>query len=47
MLIGVDGYDATVIGGASLVVLVVALLAGALPARRATSVNPVDALRAD
>jgi ABC-type antimicrobial peptide transport system permease subunit len=47
LLIGVDGYDATVIGGAALLVLVVALLAGVLPARRATSVNPVDALRAD
>jgi len=47
MLIGVEGYDATVIGGAALLVLVVAFLAGAVPARRATSVNPVVALRAD
>jgi ABC-type antimicrobial peptide transport system permease subunit len=47
MLIGVEGYDATVIVSAALLMLVVAFLAGALPARRATSVNPVVALRAD
>jgi len=47
MLIGVDGYDAGVIGGAALLVVLVALLAGALPARRASAVNPIEALRAD
>jgi ABC-type antimicrobial peptide transport system permease subunit len=47
MLIGVDGYDAPVIGGATLLVLIVALVAGALPARRATAVNPIEALRTE
>ena len=47
MLIGVDGYDATVIAGAAMLAVIVALLAGALPARRASTVNPIEALRAD
>jgi predicted permease len=47
MLIGVDGYDVAVIGGAVLLVLCVAFVAGALPARRASAVNPIEALRAD
>ena len=47
MLIGVDGYDATVIAGAAMLAVIVALLAGALPARRASAVNPIEALRAD
>ena len=45
LLFGVEGYDAAVIGGATLLVLIVALAAGGLPARRATRVNPIDALR--
>jgi ABC-type antimicrobial peptide transport system permease subunit len=36
-----------VIAGAAIVALVVALLAGAFPARRASAVNPIDALRMD
>jgi ABC-type antimicrobial peptide transport system permease subunit len=47
MLIGVDGYDVAVIGGAVILVLCVAFVAGALPARRASAVNPIEALRAD
>jgi predicted permease len=47
MLTGVDGYDATVIAGAAMLAVIVALLAGALPARRASAVNPIEALRAD
>jgi len=47
MLIGVEGYDVAVIGGAALLVLCVAFMAGALPARRASAVNPIEALRAD
>lgn len=47
LLVGVDGYDAGVIAGAAIVALVVALLAGAFPARRASAVNPIDALRMD
>jgi predicted permease len=47
MLIGVDGYDATIIAGAAMLAVIVALLAGALPARRASAVSPIEALRAD
>jgi ABC-type antimicrobial peptide transport system permease subunit len=47
MLIGVDGYDVAVIGGAALLVLCVAFIAGAVPARRASTVNPIEALRMD
>ena len=45
MLFGVEGSAAAIIGAAALVVVVVALAAGALPARRATTVNPIEALR--
>ena len=45
MLFGVEKSDASIIGAAALVVVVVALAAGALPARRATTVNPIEALR--
>jgi len=47
MLFGVEGTDAGIIGAAALVVVVVALAAGVLPARHAASVNPIDALRVD
>jgi ABC-type antimicrobial peptide transport system permease subunit len=45
LLFGVGENDAAIIGAAALVVAVVALAAGALPARRATIVNPIEALR--
>jgi putative ABC transport system permease protein len=45
LLFGVEGDDAGIIGAAALVVGVVAVAAGALPARRATTVNPIEALR--
>jgi predicted permease len=45
MLFGVEGTDAAIIVAAVLVVVVVAVAAGILPARRATSVNPIVALR--
>ena len=45
LLFGVTGYVGAVIAGAALLVLVVAMAAGALPARRATTVNPIEALR--
>jgi predicted permease len=39
--------DPTIIGAALLIVIVVALLAATLPARRALGVDPIEALRAD
>ena len=45
MLFGVEGTAAAIIGAAALIVVVVALAAGALPARRATTANPIEALR--
>jgi putative ABC transport system permease protein len=45
MLFGVEGNSAAIIGAAALVVVVVALAAGAVPARRATTVNPIEVLR--
>jgi ABC-type antimicrobial peptide transport system permease subunit len=47
LLFGVERYDAAVVGGAAVLVSVVGLCAGVLPARRATLVNPVEALRGD
>jgi predicted permease len=47
MLFGVEGTATGIIGAATLVVVVVALAAGVLPARRATSVNPIEALRVE
>ena len=47
LLFGLDGFNGAIIGGASVAVIGVALLSGVLPARRAASVNPVEALRAD
>jgi len=47
MLFRVEGYNITVIGGAALLVVVVSLAAAAPPARRATSVNPIEALRVE
>jgi predicted permease len=47
MLFGVERQSTAVIGAAALVVLAVAIGAAVLPARRAASVNPVEALRAE
>jgi predicted lysophospholipase L1 biosynthesis ABC-type transport system permease subunit len=44
-LFGVTSRDGTVIAGAVAALTVAALLAGYFPARRATRVNPVEALR--
>jgi ABC-type antimicrobial peptide transport system permease subunit len=44
-LFGVGAMDGVTIAGAVLLVTVVALAASALPARRAASVSPMEALR--
>jgi macrolide transport system ATP-binding/permease protein len=47
LLFGVSMWDVTTLAGVALVLAVAALLASYLPARRAASVNPVEALRAE
>jgi predicted permease len=47
LLFGIEGFDLRAIGAATLVVVVVALLAGLLPARRAARIEPTVALRAE
>lgn len=47
LLFEVGSTDALTFGGVSALILVVALTASYLPARRAAQVDPVDALRAD
>ena len=46
-LFGVRPMDAATLSGAAAVLLVVCLVASAVPARRAGAVNPLDALRAE
>jgi predicted permease len=47
LLFGVQAWDVWTLGGVSLVLAASALTASYLPARRAASINPVDALRAE
>jgi ABC-type antimicrobial peptide transport system permease subunit len=46
-LFGVGAMDGATIAGSTALVAVAALAAAALPARRATSLNPVEALRTE
>jgi predicted permease len=47
LLFGVDSWDMTTLAGVAAILWIAALLASFLPARRAASVNPVEALRAE
>jgi predicted permease len=47
MLFGLSPSDLSTITGVSLLLLLVALFAGYLPARRASSIDPMDALRTE
>ncbi len=47
LLFGVEPVDVPTIVGAGLLLLVVALVASAIPARRATTVDPMTALRSE
>jgi len=47
VLFGLDGSAPTIVGSAVVLVVAVAFAAGFVPARRASLVNPVDALRAE
>jgi macrolide transport system ATP-binding/permease protein len=47
LLFGVKAWDATTLIGVGLVLAVASLMASFLPARRAASMNPTEALRAE
>jgi ABC-type lipoprotein release transport system permease subunit len=47
ILFGVSSWDASTLAGVAVVLALAAMLASYIPARRAASVNPVEALRVE
>jgi ABC-type lipoprotein release transport system permease subunit len=47
LLFSTPAWDAPTLAGVAVTLAIAALLASYVPARRAASVNPVDALRAE
>jgi ABC-type antimicrobial peptide transport system permease subunit len=47
MLYGVDSYDLTALAGAPLMLVIFAAVAAFIPARRAASIEPMQALRTE
>ena len=47
LLFGVSTWDVSTLAGVAVMLAVASLLASYIPARRAASVNPVDALRSE
>jgi len=47
MLFGISAFDPMTLGGALVVLTLVTLFAAAIPALRAASVDPIEALRAE
>jgi ABC-type antimicrobial peptide transport system permease subunit len=47
LLFGVDSWDVSTLAGAAAVFAISALLASYIPARRAASINPIEALRTE
>ena len=47
LLFGIQAWDATTLAAVAVTLGVAAMLASYIPARRAASVNPVEALRAE
>ena len=46
-LFGIEGHDAVTLLGACLVLAAAALIAGTIPAKRASAIDPMKALRAE
>jgi macrolide transport system ATP-binding/permease protein len=47
MLFGVKSWDIATLAGVTVVLALASMLASYIPARRAASINPVEALRAE
>jgi len=47
LLFGIQAWDAATLGSVALLLALASLVASFIPARRAASVNPTDALRAE